>query len=320
MILLMARRLRVEYEDAIYHVMNRGDRREPIFRDSYDRQTFLGTLGEACQKTEWQVHAYCLMGNHFHLVLETPQANLCTGMKWLLGTYTGRFNRRHQLVGHLFGGRYKALVVDGSEDRYFLGVCDYVHLNPVRARLVKPPEALRTYRWSSFPEYLKPARQRVPWLRVDRLLGELGIPKDSAAGRRKFEQLVEKRRSEDHREEFARIRGGWCFGDQEFRKVLLEQMSERMGAEHFGSERRESQDDKAERIVREELRRLRWKEKDLQQRAKGDAGKVAIAMRLRRESIATFSWIATRLAMGSRTYTQNLVYAGIQPKRRGQSS
>jgi REP-associated tyrosine transposase len=101
----MARKLRGEYPGAIYHVMNRGDRREPIFRDAVDREPFEETLGEACERSGWQVHAYCLMPNHFHLV---------AGMKWFLGTYTGRSNRRHRVFGHLFSGRYKALIVDGS--------------------------------------------------------------------------------------------------------------------------------------------------------------------------------------------------------------
>src|SRR5579863_329737 len=108
----MPRQLRREYAGGIYHVMNRGDRREEIFLDDEDRERFLASLGEACQKTEWQVQAYCLMPNHFHLVLETPRPNLVTGMKWLLGVYTRRFNIRHRLCGHLFGGRYKALIVD----------------------------------------------------------------------------------------------------------------------------------------------------------------------------------------------------------------
>src|SRR5437867_1723382 len=95
----VARKLRVQYPGAIYHVMNRGDRREPIFKDDADRKRFLETLAEACVKTEWQVHAYCLMANHFHLVVETPQANLVVGMKWFLGTFTSRFNRRHRLFG-----------------------------------------------------------------------------------------------------------------------------------------------------------------------------------------------------------------------------
>jgi len=129
-----------------------------------------------CGKTEWQVHAYCLMRNHFHLVLETPQPNLVLGMKWLLGVYTKRFNIRHKLCGHLFAGRYKALVVEGSGNGYLRTVCDYVHLNPVRAKLLPPEVALESYSWSSYPEYLKPAGQRPGWLRVDRLLGE-GYPK-----------------------------------------------------------------------------------------------------------------------------------------------
>jgi REP element-mobilizing transposase RayT len=93
--------------------MNRGDRREAIFLEDADRVLFLETLGQACGKTGWQVHACCLMPNHFHLVVETPRANLVAGMKWFLGTYTARFNRRHKLFGHLFSGRYKSLVVDG---------------------------------------------------------------------------------------------------------------------------------------------------------------------------------------------------------------
>ena len=118
--------------------MNRGDRREALFEDDHDRQRFLETLGEACGKTGWQVQAYCLMDNHFHLVLQTPQANLVAGMKWLLGTYTSRFNRRHQEFGHLFSGRDKSLVVDGSQSGYLKTVSDYVHLNPVRAKLLRP--------------------------------------------------------------------------------------------------------------------------------------------------------------------------------------
>src|SRR6476646_6280957 len=116
--------------------MNRGDRREDIFRNDEDPKRFLSTLSEACQKTEGQVHAYCLIRNHFRLVIETPQAKLVEGMKWLLGVYTKRFNIRHKLCGHLFTGRYKALIVEGSGNGYSRTVCDYVHLNPPRAKLL----------------------------------------------------------------------------------------------------------------------------------------------------------------------------------------
>src|SRR5438105_1122882 len=172
----MARKLRLEYAGAVYHVMNRGSHRQSVFRSDYDRELFLKTLGEACAKTDWRVHAWCLMSTHFHLVVETPAANRVAGMKWLAGTYTGRFNRRHKVVGHLFAGRYKALFVDGSESGYLKTACDYVHLNPARGKLLTAEQKLSAFRWSSFPEYLMTPAQRRSWLRVGRLLGEHGIP------------------------------------------------------------------------------------------------------------------------------------------------
>src|SRR5260370_42581702 len=134
----MARKMRVQYPGAIYHVMNRGDHSETVFRESRDAELFLVTVAETCAKTDWQVHSFCLMSNHFHLVIETPRPNLVPGMKWLLGTYTSRFNRKHKLFGHLFSGRYKALPVDGSGTGYVKSACEYVHLNPVRAHLIAP--------------------------------------------------------------------------------------------------------------------------------------------------------------------------------------
>jgi REP element-mobilizing transposase RayT len=304
----MARKLRVEYPGAIYHVMNRGDRREEIFKDDKDRERFIETLGEVCVKTGWQVHALCLMGNHFHLVAETPQGNLVAGMKWFLGTYTSRFNRRHKLFGHLFSGRYKALIVDGSGNGYLKTVCDYVHLNPARAKLVRPEQPLSGYRWSSWPEYLKSPGKRRAWLRVDRLLGEHRIPKDSAAGRRELERTVEERRQSETGEDYKAIRRGWCLGEATFRKELLEQMSERRGAEHYGEERLETDVEKAERVLSQELKARRWKEADLSKRAKGDPGKVKIAGRLRDETLVTVKWIAARLGMGTASYVNNRLY------------
>jgi putative transposase len=304
----MARKLRVEYPGAIYHVMSRGDRREPIFKDDRDREAFLATLAEACGKTGWEVHALCLMGNHFHLVVETPQGNLVTGMKWLLGTYTGRFNRRHKLFGHLFSGRYKAVMVDGSGNGYLKTLCDYVHLNPVRARLLTKQESLRRYPWSSWPEYLKTPAKRWAWLRVDRLLGEYHIPQDSTAGRRRLEEAVEERRAGEAGEEYKGLRRGWYFGGETFREELLGQMEQRLGVEHYGQERQETAEVKAEILVREEMKRLKWGEAELGRRAKGDQGKVALAVRLRQETVMTVKWIAERLQMGTGGYVNHLLY------------
>src|SRR6516165_6697004 len=130
----MPRPLRIEYPGALYHVMARGNQGRPVFRDDTDRQLWLETLGQACGKTGWRVHAYVLMGNHYHLLLETPEANLEAGMKWLQGTYTQRYNGRHKLFGHLFQGRYKAVLVDPQEkEGYFQVVSTYIHLTPARA-------------------------------------------------------------------------------------------------------------------------------------------------------------------------------------------
>jgi putative transposase len=305
----MARKLRVEYPGAIYHVMNRGDRREPIFLDDPDWDGFLTALGQACRKTGWQVHAFCLMPNHFHLVIETPQANLVAGMKWLLGTYTGRFNRRHKLFGHLFSGRYKALVVDGSGDGYLKTVCDYVHLNPTRAKLLRREQKLAAYRWSSLRCYLQPRRQRPAWLRVDRLLGEHGIPGDTPAGRREFGRRMELRRAEqDDPVQLKALRRGWCLGDKAFRKELLAQMKEHVGEHHYGEERAETETEQAEQIVRAGLKRLGWTDADLEKRAKGDPEKLKLALRLRAETTVTVKWIAQRLHMGTWTHLNHLLY------------
>ena len=296
----MARKLRVEYPGAIYHVLNRGDRREPIFKDNEDRQRFVSTLGEVCVKTGWQVQAFCLMPNHFHLVLETPRANLVAGMKWFLGTYTSRFNRRHKVFGHLFSGRYKSLIVDGSGKGYLKTVCDYVHLNPARAKLLRPEQPLRDYRWSSWPEYLESPTKRAPWLRLDRLLGEYRIPQDNAAGRGRLEAALEERRGAEAGEgAYQRIRRGWYLGEAAFKQELLAQMAAGFGMHHGGEERQESAQEQAERLVRAELTRLGWAEAELQRRRKGDGTKALVAQRLRRETTMTLDWIAQRLQMGS---------------------
>ncbi len=293
--------------------MNRGDRREPIFHDGADRQQFLGTLGEACAKTQWLILAYCLMGNHFHLVVETPLGNLVDGMKWLLGTYTLRFNRRHQLSGHLFSGRYKSVIVDGSGNGYLKTACDYVHLNPVRAKLLKPEDKLRAYRWSSYVEYLKPAGRRPCWLRVERLLGEMRIPQDSPVGRKQFERRMEERRVEATAEEWKGLRRGWYLGDKAFRQELLEAAQAQVGRSHYGVERQETAEQRARRIVEEELKRRGWTDAILSQLRKGDAGKVQIARRLRAETTMTLQWIAAALAMGTWTHAANRLSKAAQP-------
>jgi REP element-mobilizing transposase RayT len=297
----MPRQIRIEYPGAIYHVLSRGDRREPIFLDEGDRHDFLKTLAEACAKTGFLVQAYCLMRNHFHLVVETPEGNLVAGMQWLLSTYTNRFNHRHELCGHLFSGRYKALVVEGSGDGYLRTVCDYVHLNPARAGLLAPASRLLEYPWSSLGGYLTEPRHRPQWLRVERLLGEHGIGQDSAAGRREFERRMEARRAgEGDAGQWKGMRRGWCLGSETFKRGLLERLHGQLGPNQAGAMRRQSNQARAEGIIAAELKRRRWQEADLSRRAKSDPVKLALAARLRRETTLTIQEIADRLRMGSR--------------------
>lgn len=296
----MPRKLRVEYPGAMYHVMSRGDRREDIFVDDVDRQDFLKTLAEACQKTGWQVHAYCLMRNHYHLVLETPNGNLVAGMAWLQSTYTIRLNHRQKLFGHVFSGRYKAQLVEGSGNGYLRTACDYVHLNPVRARLLRGDERLLAYPWSSLIWYVAAAEHRPAWMRVDRLLGEHGIQRDTAEGRQEFERRMETRRLEETEPEALKaFRRGWCLGSLDFKKEMIGKMEGKLGRNHAGELHRESAEAKAERIMAEELARLGWDKAQLKNRRKSDPAKLAIATRLRRETTLPIREIAARVQLGS---------------------
>jgi REP element-mobilizing transposase RayT len=141
----MARPLRLEFAGALYHVTSRGDRREDIYEEETDRLAFLAVLDDVCDIYNWVCHAYCLMNNHYHLLIETPDANLSKGMRQLNGVYTQSFNRSHRRVGHVFQGRYKAILVD--KHSYLLEVARYIVLNPVRASLVR---SAVEWPWSSY--------------------------------------------------------------------------------------------------------------------------------------------------------------------------
>jgi hypothetical protein len=239
--------------------------------------------------------------------IETPEANLVAGMKWLLGVYTKRFNIRHKWCGHLFAGRYKALPVDGSGSGYLHTVCDYVHLNPVRAKLLADGALLESYAWSRYGHYLQAPGKRPAWLRVDRVLGEKGIPRDSAAGRREFGRQMELRRPQEESADDREIRQGWCWGGEEFRRELLAAAAELAGDHHYGGERFASSEERAKRLVAQELKRLGWDGQELTRRRKGDKHKVQLARRLRAETTMSLAWIAEQLRMGSWSYVSNLL-------------
>ena len=164
----MARPLRIEYAGALYHITSRGDRREDIYRNNGDREQWLETLSQVCERFNWVVHSYCQMGNHYHLLVETVDGYLSRGMRQLNGIYTQKFNRKHHESGHLFQGRYKAILV--QKETYLLELTRYIVLNPVRARMVKRPE---DWEWSSFNAMIG-ADTESQWLDVDWTLSQFG--------------------------------------------------------------------------------------------------------------------------------------------------
>ena len=141
----MARPLRIEYAGAVYHITSRGNEKKAVFKSDQDRINFLNTLQHVKKRYNWICHAYCLMDNHYHLLIETPDGNLAIGMRQLNGVYTQLFNKLHGRTGHLFQGRYKSILI--QKDSHLLEVCRYVVLNPVRAKMVEAPEA---WKWSSY--------------------------------------------------------------------------------------------------------------------------------------------------------------------------
>jgi len=307
----MARKLRIEYPGAVYHVLDRGDRREAIFCDDEDRRRFLGTLEEVCGRTGWRIHAFVLMSNHYHLLVETPEANLVAGMKWLQGTYASRFNRRHGWCGHVFQGRYKAVVVEPEEPRYFGLLGDYLHLNPARAGVIKPKQKLADYAWSSYPHYLGAPRRRPGWLEVSWVLGGMNL-RDRAADRRRYAEYLEGRAREDRNgqspqtEDLKEVRRGWCLGGEEFRQRMVDLLEASLKKAHGrrpldGSVRRAHSEQEAEKMTQRALEALNLEERDLKRLRKNDARKVAIGQWVRRHTVAANQWIAKRLWMGYAT-------------------
>lgn len=212
----MARSLRIQFPGAVYHVTSRGNARGMIFDDDFDRERFLNVLTSVVEKQRWLCHAYCLMGNHFHLLIETPEANLSRGMRQLNGIYTQAFNRRHGRCGHLFQGRFKAILVD--KGNYLLTLCRYIVLNPVAARIAPDPGA---WAWSSYlaTAGLMPSPE---FLSTDWLLAQFGQYREAACSR--YREFVDQ--GVVHPSPWAELRGGVLLGDEEFVARYQPQLNE----------------------------------------------------------------------------------------------
>lgn len=160
----MSRPLRLEFSGALYHITARGNARQDIYFEASDFELFLAILNNVCERFNWIIHAYCLMTNHYHLLVETPEGNLSKGMRQLNGVFTQSMNRKHHKVGHLFQGRYKSILVD--KDEYLLELCRYTVLNPVRAKMVDTAD---DWLWSSW-HYIVATKSSPDWMATDALL------------------------------------------------------------------------------------------------------------------------------------------------------
>lgn len=213
----MSRAVRVEWEGAFYHVMARGVARLPTFLDDEDRRIFLRKLGRLVERGVLEVHAYCLMPNHYHLLLRTPQAGLARWMRHVNGDYVRTFNYRHRRVGHLWQGRYKAILVE--EARYLKECSRYIHLNPNRAKITRPAER---YPWSSYRNYVG-GPKAVPWVETRMVLGEFG------GDRSKYRAYVEAGKGEKPVSPFERAVAGVALGSEAFISRVRTWASRRKG-------------------------------------------------------------------------------------------
>jgi REP element-mobilizing transposase RayT len=330
----MPRQPRIEYPGAIYHVMAQGNQRAPIVLADADRERFVETLSEACEKAAWEVYAWVLMDNHYHIALRTPAGNLVDGMRWFQNTYTRRFNTRHRQWGHLYGGRYKSILVDGDvrpgEPDYLSALVDYIHLNPVRARLVSPGEdlGLISYPWSSLASaYAVAPSRRAGWMDVGYGLGLFGF-KDTVAGRRKMVARLEARAADEEAERCglsevggaslqSTLRRGWYWGGQQFRE-RLDKLVPKMKNRTYRSSAlgRDAGTADATEILRRAQKHFGLGEAELGTLPRGDLRRAAIAWAIHRHCCAPLGWVAAQLNLSSAANASQQIrrFAAMEPR------
>ncbi len=306
----MARPLRYEAAGAVYHVMARGDGGKTVFEDDKDRYGWVDLLERGCERFGWRVHAWVLMGNHFHLLLETPEPNLVAGMKWMLGVYSQGWNRRRGRKGHVFQGRYKAVVVNGEErdGSYFKIVADYIHLNPVRSGWVggETGKRLKSWRWSSFGAYA--GNKRPDWLETGKVLRAFQLSEDKRGGRAYAGYLEARARDPKSAVTDAslkELRRGWYLGGETFARKVLDALAGTAGPKRkrravAGEAARAHDHHEAERIAVVALRELGLPSKASELAGKGRwvEEKALVAVLIRKRTGVKNRWVAERLAMG----------------------
>lgn len=308
----MPRAKRIEYPGACYHAMCRGNQGQDIFLDDKGRKLFLSTLGDVCEQTGWVVHSYVMMSNHYHLLLETPEANLVAGMKWFQGAYTQRFNAMFKTRGHLFQGRYKAIPIqtDSREGglTYFKKVSTYIHLNPFRAGLCGEgfPKSLESYAWSSYPAFIGKIRKLPSWLNREKVLGAWGLDPLSSTTVDNYRHQLERKMkfSNDpeagRRGEFEKqIKRGWFLGSNEFRDQLFNRLDkDHTGDNYRSDQKREHNETMAERYLKLALSALQLDEATLLSMKNNQLEKQAVAWLLKSNTTVTGVWLSNRLNLG----------------------
>jgi putative transposase len=296
MIAVMARRLRIQYPGAMYHLINRGNYRRDLFESAGAAKAFLRVLQETVATYGWRLYSYVLMRNHYHLALETSEPNLVEGMHWMQSTWATRFNRFRRENGHLFQGRYKAILL---EDEYALGrVANYLHLNPVRAGIVSAAAA-KTYRWSSLF-----AMSRGIGLQVEcsSWLDALGGWNDDAEGRAAYVEYlaaVGADKGSWKEKGLVGLSKGWAIGTSGWRRALAKEYG--MRSLEPGLHRDEVdnlREEVWEAVLAREMARTGRMPEDLSTRPRKQDWKVELAHRVRRECGAPLSWLARRLELG----------------------
>ena len=302
----MARTARIEYAGAVYHVISRGNYRKDLFTVGKSGEKFEEALMQACQKSGWKLHAYVIMSNHYHLCLETAEGNLVEGMRWLQGTFGNRFNRFTGERGHVFQGRYKALLLEHGD--WLVSLVNYIHLNPVRAGIVNI-ENLKGYRLSSYPHYFK--KTPPGCLCRSAFLKQAGFSV-GLKGMKAYEQYLKNRQEgnpnnrKDLEKRFCR---GWAIAEKKDRLELAKSLATMNVQKNWGGKHlREINEQKWEQLVVKYLEREGMSDEDVKGARKLVEWKIRIAQRLRTETAASNPWIANRLNMGHPSHVSR--YAG----------
>jgi len=293
----MPRQRRIEYPGAVYHVMNRGNYRAELFSLETTGASFEETLFHACSRFGWKLFAYVLMSNHYHLALETREANLVAGMQWLQSTFANRFNRIVRDRGHVFQGRYKALLIE--DDVSLLRVVNYIHLNPVRAGL-ETVETLKDYPLSSFPKFF--LRKRPECLDHSDWLSTAGHLKPTPAGMRAYHQYLAFAVEGDGKKRdglYRQLCRGWYIGTREGKNALLKDLEPGSIDHRSESGRHGFGDDLAEVLLEKGLKRLGKTPEDLELDRKLMPWKVVLASWIKEQCGVTNRWFSETMHMGT---------------------